>query len=188
MTDDHTTTATALLREEHQLILKVAAWLSVALAAERTGRPLDYEAVSECITFFRLFADACHHGKEEDLLFPSLEAEGLPQNAGPIAVMLAEHQQGRALVRTMAASLDNARAGHEQAGIDLRTAAEGFVNLIAAHISKEDNMLFQMADDLIQGPTCRDLCARYDEVCHRRFDGRTKQELERLGAAILARN
>ena len=75
---------------------------------DEQGDPLDYDLVAQCIIFFRLFADACHHGKEEDLLFTELEAQGMPRDAGPIAVMLDEHAQGRALVRTMAAALEQA--------------------------------------------------------------------------------
>jgi hemerythrin-like domain-containing protein len=86
----------------------------------------------------------------------------------------------------MAASLENARSGDEQANDDLRNAAEGFISLIVAHIGKEDNILFTMADGLIVGPACRDLCARYDEVCARRFEGQTIQDLERLAGEILA--
>jgi len=188
MTDDNGATATALLRDEHKLILEVAGALADMLTAERAGEPLDYDAVARCITFFRLFVDACHHSKEEGLLFPGLEAQGMAQDAGPIAVMLSEHEQGRALVRAMAASLDGAGRGEERAGTTLRGAAEDFVDLIVAHIGKEDGVLFNMADDLIVGPTCRDLCASYDEVCRRRFEGRTKQDLERLAAEILERS
>ena len=85
----------------------------------------------------------------------------------------------------MAASLNDAREGDERAGDDLRGAAWGFIDLIVAHIGKEDNVLFNMADGMIVGPTCRDLCARYDEVCARRFEGQTVEDLERLAAEIL---
>jgi hypothetical protein len=48
---------------------------------------------------------------------------------------------------------------------------------------KEDHVLFNLADDLIDDPACRRLCAEYDGVCARVFDGCTVGELE----AILAR-
>lgn len=186
MTDQQT--ATELLREEHQLILAVANALDRMLVDELDGNPLDFDKVALCVTFFRLFADACHHGKEEDQLFPALEAHGLPHDAGPIAVMLYEHEQGRALVRAMAGSLDRAREGDEQAGGAMRTAAEGFIRLIVAHIGKEDNVLFNMADEMIVGPNCRDLCANYDEVCSRRFEGHTVEDLELLAGQILEKS
>jgi hemerythrin-like domain-containing protein len=185
MTTNDTSSPTKVLREEHQLILKVAHRLESMLEEASDSGALDYRTVARCITFFRLFADACHHGKEEDLLFPGLEAEGMPQDSGPIAVMLYEHEQGRAFVRAMAASVDAAKEGDPVASTDLREAAQGFIELIVAHIAKEDGVLFNMADGMIGGSACRTLCARYDEVCSRRFEGQSKDDLERLAAKIL---
>ena len=184
---DQPATATGVLPYEPKLLLDVAHSLRTSLTAERDGGPLDFEAMERYISFFRLFADACHHGKEEDLLFPGLEDQGMSHDSGPIAVMLLEHEQGRGLVRTMSASLESARRGNGPAGDALRDAAEGYVELIVAHIAKENGVLFNMADGMIVGPDCRDLCAGYDEVCGRRFEGQTKEDLERLAAAILER-
>jgi len=185
MTTNHTSSPTGVLREEHQLILQVAGRLDGLLAQESRSVDLDYATVVRCITFFRLFADACHHGKEEDLLFPGLEAEGMARDSGPIAVMLYEHNQGRAFVRAMASSIDAAREGDASAGSELRSAARGFIDLIVAHISKEDNVLFNMADGMISGSACETLCARYDKTCDRRYEGQSKEDLEALAAQIL---
>lgn len=179
-------TATGVLREEHRLILKVVRELSRRLGAESDGDPLDHDLVAQCITFFRLFADACHHGKEEDLLFAELEAEGMPRDTGPIAVMLAEHARGRALVRAMADSLEPAAREDERAGDELRRTAGEYIDLMEGHIAKEDGALFDIADDLIMGPACRRLCGRYDEVCSGGFEGKTMDDLERLAVSILA--
>jgi len=180
-------TSTSVLRVEHQLILEVAEALDGLLRDEADGASLDYDTVGACITFFRLFADACHHGKEEDLLFPELERAGLPHDTGPIAVMLNEHEQGRAFVRSMAGAIERARAGDEQARAELRMSAEDFISLIVSHIGKENNVLFNMADGMIVGPDCRELCAAYENTCSRTFDGRSKEELEQLAAGILRR-
>src|SRR3990170_8726435 len=106
-------TATSRLREEHEHILEIAAALATLIDAADAGR-WDVDAFADCVTFIRLFADACHHGKEENLLFPELEKGGMPRDQGPIAVMLSEHQQGRAYARHMAESLDSARRGDEK--------------------------------------------------------------------------
>lgn len=187
MDEGHTTTPTGVLRDEHVLILEVADTLDGMLADEASGVPLDFDTVERCITFFRLFADACHHGKEEDLLFPELEQAGLPHDSGPIAVMLDEHEQGRVFVRAMAASFDGARSGDTTEAAALRRAAEGFIELINAHIGKENNVLFNMADGMIVGPDCRDLCSRYDATCGRTFEGNSKEDLEQLADVILGR-
>lgn len=186
MTDTAAETATSRLREEHTRILEVANALAVLVRAAEEGR-WDVDAFADCVTFIRLFADACHHGKEEDLLFPELEAAGMPRDQGPIAVMLHEHQQGRALARYMAGALDGARAGDPEAQATLRNAAMGYVNLIRGHIQKEDHVLFEMADQAVRGPTCRSLCTAYRAVCARRFEGHTKEQLQELGVRISER-
>lgn len=181
-----TETATSRLREEHEHILEVADALAALVKAAGDGR-WDFDAFADCVTFIRLFADACHHGKEEDLLFPELEQLGMPRQQGPIAVMLHEHQQGRAFARHMADALDGARAGDAQARATLRNAAAGYVNLIRNHIHKEDNVLFQMADQAVRGATCTSLCAAYGAVCARRFEGHSKEQLQELGRRIRER-
>ncbi len=182
------TTPTEVLRDEHTLILEVAASLEYVLAKEVNGVALDYDGVERYITFFRLFADACHHGKEEDLLFPELENAGLPHDAGPIAVMLYEHELGRGFVRTMANSIEGARSGSSQAHADLTAAALDFIELIVAHIGKENDVLFNMADGMIVGPECASLCSRYAETCSRRYEGKTRDDLRMLADEILGRN
>jgi len=190
-------TPTRILRDQHELILKVAAVLERALSggeASQAGAPdawdpeaWDYDALADCIAFIRLYADALHHGKEEDLLFPELVARGLPRQAGPIAVMLAEHARGRAFAREMAEALPRARAGDEDAARSLRSAGLGYVDLIRGHILKENNVLFDMADRMVDGPACRSLCQAYEGVCQRRFEGCTVAELEAIAARLMER-
>jgi hemerythrin-like domain-containing protein len=176
-------TPTGILRNQHQNILKIADVLERLLDSASDTVPPDYDAVADCVRFIRLYADALHHGKEEDLLFPELVAKGMPNEHGPIGVMLEEHRIGREFVKTMAAALSDARGGDRAANLRLADAGRGYVHLIRQHIMKEDDVLFEMADGMIDGPACRKLCAAYDHVCKRTFDGSTVAELE----AILAR-
>ncbi|UCC74068.1 MAG: hemerythrin domain-containing protein [Gemmatimonadota bacterium] len=178
--------ATGMLREEHQLILRVLDVLQSLVEKGDVGE-WDLEAWGDCVAFFRLFADACHHGKEEDLLFPELEARGMPRDSGPIAVMLYEHKQGRALVAQMAGALGGAESGEIEPLNRLEHAARAYLELLRAHIYKEDNHLFNMADFMVDKAGCDRLCAQYDVVCARRFEGRAKEDLENLAGNLLDR-
>lgn len=179
---------TRVLRDEHQRILDVAGVLEEILGVDGadigSGR-IDYERLEKCIRFIRLFADACHHGKEEDLLFPALQDHGLPRDSGPIAVMLHEHRLGRRFASTMSDNIDDAWEGDEEAWMRLRKAGRDYVGLIRGHILKEDNVLFGMADQLVSGPACTRLCAAYDGTADHTFGGCTKAELEALGREIV---
>ena len=98
-------TATTALRSEHNHILAMIACLRAACAATEKGASFDAETFRKGVDFIRNYADAWHHAKEEDLLFPALEEEGMPRDGGPIAVMLHEHTLGRTYVRQVAGEI-----------------------------------------------------------------------------------
>jgi len=173
-------TPTRILRDQHRKILKIADVLEEVLSREPEPGDWDYDAIGDCVSFIRLYADALHHGKEEALLFPELESLGMPRDAGPIAVMLYEHEQGRAFAKAMADATEPARSGDRDAQNRLRNAGHGYIDLMRAHINKENNVLFNMADQMIAEPACRSLCAAYEGVCQRRFEGCTLSELEAI--------
>lgn len=183
-----TETPTAVLREEHRVILDVVGVLADLLDRGVATGTWDFDALDDCVRFFRLFTDACHHGKEEDLLFPELVTRGLPDDAGPIAVMLEEHRRGRALVGRMAEALEGARRGDPEKREALRRAGEEYIDLLRGHILKEDDVLFEMADQLVEGAACRELCRAYGVVCRGHFEGRSKEELERLAGELVRRS
>jgi hemerythrin-like domain-containing protein len=176
---------TAILREEHRRILDVTGALERQLDPART-ETADPVQLGRCVRFLRLFADACHHGKEEDILFPTLEDHGLPRDSGPIAVMLAEHREGRRLVEIMANALPELSAGDEDAMERFTRAGHDYADLIRGHIGKEDGVLFDMADRIIEAPACARLCEAYERTCTSKFEGCSKAELEALGREILA--
>jgi hemerythrin-like domain-containing protein len=186
-----TLTATIGLREEHRLILQVLGAFErvmVRLRAEpENPTPAVVEAIDDCLAFFRLFADACHHSQEEDVLFAELVDRGMPREVGPIAVMLAEHDQGRALVRAMIAAQEKATGGDADSWADLERAARDYVSLLRRHIMKEDGVLFEMADRMIAGPACHEICERYHAVCLDKLEGRTRLELQELAASLVER-
>ena len=176
---------TTVLREEHQVILKVLDSLEQVLDRSSAANAQNVETLAKYASFFRLFADACHHGKEEDLLFPELEARGIPREGGPIGVMLAEHEQGRAFVRQMHEALPGARAGEAAALDALVSAGRDFIDLLRQHIQKEDDILFMMADRVLDESSCAALCGEYAHVCSKQFDGQTKEQLRELADELI---
>lgn len=180
--------ATRELRVEHQWILQVAEVLEtlVERAGSGDGAP-DFEAFDDCIRFFRLFADACHHAKEEDMLFSELEGAGMSREVGPIAVMLYEHGMARAHVASMAGAIVGARAGDSSELRRLMEAAHDYIDVIRAHILKEDNVLFNMADGMLEGAACARLCDGFEGLCDHVFEGCTKAQLQDLARTLMDR-
>jgi hemerythrin-like domain-containing protein len=168
------------LKAEHQVILRVVRVLTGLMDHwEQTGA-FAGAPLGKCVDFLRLFADACHHGKEEDLLFPVLEARGIPRDGGPIGVMLYEHQMGRRLTAEMAAAWPAAAAGDSEARRRFHGAARQYIDLITNHIFKEDNVLFNMGARVMSSEDRTELEARFCAVNCRVFEGRRREELQRI--------
>ena len=138
--------ATKDLRDEHEGI-KIAIAVLDRLASDlKAGKMEVVDDAEQLIDFLKTFADRCHHGKEEDLLFPAMEKAGFPREGGPIGVMLAEHKQGRDYIRIMNDSLPGLHEGDAKAISEFADAAHGYASLLSSHIEKENDVLFVMAE------------------------------------------
>ena len=133
--------ATDILRDEHHVILDWLGRLEVAAARLEAGEALPDAQWRGLLDWFRGFADARHHAKEENALFPAMIKAGVPTRGGPVDVMLEEHEDGRMLLAAMAAGPAAARAA----------TARRYVHLLREHIDKENGILFPLADAVLDG-------------------------------------
>jgi len=138
--------ATEILMTEHRAIERGLTVLERCASMMEAGNDVPAQALSDILDFIKKFADRCHHGKEEGFLFPALQRSGLPKQAGPLAVMMQDHDDGRRLVVAMSGALAGVSAGESSAIDGFCRNAHAFASLLRDHISKEDNVLFAMAD------------------------------------------
>jgi hemerythrin-like domain-containing protein len=108
----------------------------------------DLDGIAE---FLAVFVDKCHHGKEEEHLFPALERAGIPRERGPIGVMLFEHDQGRRIAAQLRKGFEGYRAKEKDAGERISKSSREYGALLTTHIEKENRVLFPMAEGRI-GP------------------------------------
>ncbi len=136
--------ATDQLRHEHEAILHAIEILSAMDRRMTNGASVAADDAAAFVGFLKEFADRCHHGKEEGLLFPAMVRAGVPERGGPVGVMLSEHEDGRHWIRDMEAAT--------QPALDAAAftrAARGYAQLLQTHIWKENNVLFPMADQVL---------------------------------------
>jgi len=140
---------TQKLKDEHQLILRMLALLEKNALLTKQGSCNDYRFYLDGVDFVRNYADRFHHAKEEDVLFEALIGNGMPRLNSPVAAMLMEHDQGRAFVLGLeqaATRALNGEAGQEKAIV---AQARGYLQLLREHISKEDDILYPLAERVI---------------------------------------
>ncbi len=140
---------TEILMEEHRVIERVLSALERASDRLIRGEDVYLRFFIGTSVFIRDYAENCHNRKEEAVLFPALIENGLPQDSGPIAVLLAEHEEGRKLTQKMRQLTERLQGGDVQARQLVGQCGLDYVKLLRQHIKKEDGILFPMADRLI---------------------------------------
>ncbi len=165
---------TEQLKEEHKaikLMLKVLEAVCTRLENKEVIPEGHFEKIIE---FIKVFANKCHHGKEEDLLFPALEEAGIPKEGGPIGVMLMEHDTGRSYVKGMSESIVSK---------DFNKFIEnsrGYIELLNQHIDKEDNILYMMADMHLSSSKQEELLKQFERVERERISAGKHEEFHEL--------
>jgi hemerythrin-like domain-containing protein len=175
-----------VLMREHRRIETVLGSLETFCLDVEGGLAPDRAIVGDYASFFRGYADASHHGKEEDVLFARMIERGFSRESGPLAVMLYEHVVGRGHV----GALRQVGAGAGPvSGVETQLVLEhasAFVPHLRAHIQKEDRILYPMALRLLTGPELDAILAEFDAFdAGRRSDG-THDRLEALADRLVA--
>jgi hemerythrin-like domain-containing protein len=178
---------TQVLSSEHRVIeIALTCLERMTDRATKQGH-LDREPAEQVIDFIQNFADRCHHGKEEDHLFPSLTRAGMPEESGPLAVMLQEHVAGRNYVSKMLKALDKASQGDQAAVNTFADNAYGYIQLLRGHIQKEDNILFRMADQVLSSEDQIKLSESFRKVESDHLGAKTHEKYLELVRSLAAR-
>ncbi len=175
-----------VLMGEHRLIERVLGSLESFAAGVGGGLSLERPLVASYARFFREFADACHHGKEEDILFQRLVERGFSRDVGPIAVMLYEHTVGRAHVSELLRVGQSAGTPVAEEVRLVVDTSDSYVPMLRAHILKEDRILYPMALRTLSPAELDTMEAAFESFERaQRADG-TYDRLQRLAEELVA--
>jgi hemerythrin-like domain-containing protein len=133
----------APLMIEHRLIERMIALMRKELERERREGTVDVEFVDGAVDFLKTYADMCHHGKEEDILFRDLLQKQLTEeHSKMIHELLQEHALGRQMVAGLVDAKEDYVGGNAGAITKVAQYIQKLVELYPAHIDKEDNRFF----------------------------------------------
>jgi hemerythrin-like domain-containing protein len=168
--------ATETLMEEHRVIERVLGALEIGVQRleAKQLRPGFFVDAAE---FIKGFADGCHHKKEEGVLFPAMLAHGVRDQGGPIGVMMAEHNQGRTFTAAMRKAAQDLEAGDESARAVITQNAQGYITLLRQHITKEDTVLFPMADRVVPAISQDKIAENFERIEHEETGAGVHEEI-----------
>jgi len=185
-------TPVEMLEAEHRVIQRMVAGMSVLADQIESGEEVDVSLLESIVDFLRSFADRCHHGKEEALLFPALVRRGVPSHGCPIGGLTMEHQKGRVMVGELADAVRGYAAGEPPVRENLVRSLRALVAFYPNHIWKEDYLLFPLAGKVLTPEDQQELMNKFETVerelgieGHEGFD-KVATELERKVSGIVS--
>lgn len=141
------------LQSDHQIILAHLDDLEKAINQPK----ISHAKVEEFLYFTESFAEP-HHQKEEQVLFPALEKKGIPNEGGPIGMMLLEHATKRDYLAKMREALQ------ENNETKLKENTQAMTSLLRDHIYKEDNILYPCAQDALTKEELASLASQCEKI------------------------
>lgn len=155
---------TEILSEEHKSVLKFIEALERECGRLEIGAEQDKNFFRKAVEFIKNYADKFHHAKEEDILFAELDKREEQMHCSPMGQMRHEHDLGREFVK----KLENAlKSGDKK---EIVNNARGYAELLKDHIYKEDNILYPMADEVLDEAARKEMIEKFNKITPPKFD------------------
>ena len=161
MSEKPSLTWTEILMKDHEMTERVFAALEKAFAEPTDPSP---GLVANLREYLVTYVDRCHNQKEERALFPRLAQRGVPTEAGPVAVMLAEHGQARELVDRIDAAAKGYVGGDRGRLAELKAAFGAYATLNKQHYWKENDILYPLANRVFSPEDAAEVLDEIDEI------------------------
>lgn len=132
-----------IMMQEHQLILEMVQVIRKMCFGIYQGAKPDAKDFDDVMDFVKNYADAHHHGKEEEYLFRSMvdHLGKIGQNLITHG-MLVEHDLGRMYMMDLREALSKYFAGDEESILDVIANVISYTHMIERHIKKEDELVY----------------------------------------------
>jgi hemerythrin-like domain-containing protein len=135
---------------EHRLIERMIALMKQDLQRLKDNVAVDLEFafvdpvfIDAAVDFIRTYADRCHHGKEEDILFAELAKKNLsPEHRQIMEELIQEHVWGREATAKLVKAKENYLREHQGATKEILSLLEQLTEFYPRHIDKEDRHFF----------------------------------------------
>ena len=170
---------------EHRWIERVIVDLKLRLDGQSPGKGVDSAYVERVVDFLRSYADRCHHGKEEDILFSELANKDLePTLDQAVLDLIKDHEWARATTRRLVAANGSLAAGEEAALVEVRHLLGELAHFYPQHIEREDKGFFRPVMAYFSASEQADMLgafSRFDAtLIHEKYQGMARDLVGKL--------
>jgi hemerythrin-like domain-containing protein len=168
------TTPIGGLMTEHRLIQRAVEDLRQQVARIDEETALEPERLTTIIDFFVNYADECHHGKEEGILFRRLADKSLSdEHAKMMQGLIDDHEFARQTTRKLREATRRFAEGESAEIEEIRQYLQGLVDMYPRHIETEDHAFFKPAMEYFSQEERADIEREFEQfdrsLIHQRY-------------------
>jgi hemerythrin-like domain-containing protein len=128
---------------EHRLIERMIDVMQGQLSVFEKEKKLDSEFLEMAVDFIRTYADRCHHGKEEGILFRELGIKKLKdEHEHTMEELVEEHRWARKMTTRLEEANKRYKQGDKDAISAVTECLRSLIQFYPKHIEKEDKHFF----------------------------------------------
>jgi hemerythrin-like domain-containing protein len=143
MEEDVIMTPIGILMVEHRLIERMVALMQRELEKIEQGKKPDLMFIDGAIDFAKTYADACHHGKEESILFDKLAMKKLlPEHKKLMDELVLEHIQSQKIIANLEMARESYLKGDSDVVGPILTICRSLAEFYPRHMEKEERDFF----------------------------------------------
>ena len=169
------------LMKEHRLIERF-----IRLLKKETDRMVETEEVDSnfivtAVDFLRTYADSCHHGKDEGILFKALSEKRLSDDDNRMMrELIAEHVYARKKVNNLEKAKESFVKGEVGSIKDTLQLVIDLIEFYPMHINKEDKQFFYSSTEYFSQQEQKEMLEEFWEFDRNLVHAKYQQITERM--------
>jgi hemerythrin-like domain-containing protein len=168
---------------EHRLIERMIRLIEKMIEALSQGAHVDLAFLDFTVDFIRTYADRCHHGKEENILFHDLEEKKLsPILRNILQELIEDHVKGRTIVTRIEKAKTRYLGGKSSALTEIISQLKELISFYPKHIDKEENHFFRPVMDYFSNEERENMLKEFADFDRSLIHAKYKELVERSEA------
>lgn len=166
---------------EHRLIERIITQIKNIIMKAQASKSIDINIISQITDFIRNYADKCHHGKEEDILFKDLNKKKISQEHKKIIEeLIRDHVYGRELLFNLTGAANDYMNGHTVSFEKIIESLKNIIKFYPEHIKKEEKSFFMSCMKYYSDIEKQEMLTKFNEFDKSLFHSVNKTLVEKI--------
>jgi hemerythrin-like domain-containing protein len=178
---------TEILAREHALLMLVTRVAEQEVRYMRDTGESRPDELHKVVDFFEFFTEACHDPKEEHVLFARLVDRGLDAETGILGQFYRDHAEFTKRLHEIEHWLRDDKKSGPLDVMELADMLDAYLHLMRAHVAREEELLFTLANGLLSDDDQEDLMRAFAAIDAAEADEGVQERYNELAHLLMSR-